>query len=143
MRLATVEATASAITTMNNRSLPGASQPLIVRFAESTEEKAARQRRREAQALQRSLNGGHGGHGGMRAPAAAPANGADRSPVTPAELQHVLAALSLGGGLPSLAPQSPPPQMHGFQAQAQSSVCIQGERSGGGSKCSGAPLGCI
>ena len=117
MRLASVEAAAAAIAGLNNRTLAGASQPLIVRFAESAQEKAERQRRREAQALQRGLSAG--------AAAAAATSGGVASP---ADLQQLLAALSLGGGLPAAPAPPAAPQLAG--PPALSSVCIQGEARG-------------
>lgn len=124
VRMASVEAAERAITTLNNSTPPGAVQSLIVRFAESAAEKAARLSRREAKTLQR-LGGGMGlAANGMAAGSAA-------------QLQQALSALSLGGGAPAagglpaapLRNQLPPaplvPQL--YQPQVLSSICIKGE----------------
>ena len=125
VRMASLEAAERAITTLNNSTPPGAVQSLIVRFAESAAEKAARLSRREAKTLQR-LGGGIG----------LAANGVGAAG-SAAQLQQALSALSLGSGgagaagLPTapLRNQLPPaplvPQL--YQPQVLSSICIKGE----------------
>lgn len=124
VRMASLEAAERAITTLNNSTPPGAVQSLIVRFAESAAEKAARLSRREAKTLQR-LGGGIG----------LAANGVGAAG-SAAQLQQALSALSLGSGgagaagLPTapLRNQLPPaplvPQL--YQPQVLSSICIKG-----------------
>jgi hypothetical protein len=117
--MASLEASDRAIAALNNSTPPGAVQSLIVRFAESAAEKAARLSRREAKSMQRVVNGNgmlpNGMHGmGL---------GAD-------QLQQALSALSLsnggmGGGMSSLPPAPLVPQ--GYQPQVLSSICVKGE----------------
>ena len=81
VRMASVEAADRAINTLNNSTPPGGVQSLIVRFAESPTEKAARLTRRERQqllqrtGLQAALSGG----------------------LDPMQLQQAIAALSMNG----------------------------------------------
>ncbi len=124
VRMASLEAAERAINSLNNSTPPGAVQSLIVRFAESAAEKAARLSRREAKTLQRLGGGMALGTNGVAAGSAA-------------QLQQALSALSLGGGaqgqpgLPAapLRNQLPPaplvPQL--YQPQVLSSICIKGE----------------
>lgn len=123
-----MEASERAIAALNNSTPPGAVQSLIVRFAESAGEKAARLQRREAKTMQRMGGGGPGGglngglHGGL--------NGLHG--LGPEQLQQALSALQLGGaaalqpaGLRSqLAPAPLVPQS--YQPQVLSSICIKG-----------------
>lgn len=127
MRMASLEAAERAIAALNNSTPPGAVQSLIVRFAESAAEKAARLSRREAKSLQRlgaassalppQLNGGIA------------ALGAD-------QLQQALSALSLGSAMPQgagLRSQLPPAPLvpQSYQPQVLSSICIKGVCVGG------------
>ncbi len=121
--MASLEAAERAITALNNSTPPGAVQSLIVRFAESVAEKAARLHRREAKSLQRlgAANGALPGqlNGGIAA------LGAD-------QLQQALSALSLGGAMPQAAAvrsQLPPAPLvpQSYQPQVLSSICIKGE----------------
>lgn len=121
--MASLEAAERAITALNNSTPPGAVQSLIVRFAESAAEKAARLHRREAKSLQRlgAANGALPGqlNGGVAA------LGAD-------QLQQALSALSLGGAMPQAAAvrsQLPPAPLvpQSYQPQVLSSICIKGE----------------
>lgn len=122
VRMASLEAAERAIAALNNSTPPGAVQSLIVRFAESAAEKAARLSRREAKSLQRlgaassalppQLNGGIA------------ALGAD-------QLQQALSALSLGSAMPQgagLRSQLPPAPLvpQSYQPQVLSSICIKG-----------------
>ena len=126
--MASLEASERAITALNNSTPPGAVQSLIVRFAESAAEKAARLSRREAKSLQRMRVVPNGMHSGSPFDGMAGGLGPDH-------LQQALSALSLGG-MPqaaALRSQLPPPPLvpQAYQPQMLSSICIKGERSGG------------
>ena len=121
VRMASLEAADRAIAALNNSTPPGAVQSLIVRFAESAAEKAARLSRREAKSMQRlgtnSVNG---------------------VSLVPDQLQQALSAFSLGGGMGGLSPQAaalrtqlPPAPLvpQSYQPQVLSSICIKGEPS--------------
>lgn len=140
VRMAATTDALAAVQALNNSSPAGAPQSLVVRFAETPDEKAERQRRREATALQR-LQGPTGCAPPSDAALAASTAASGLAPpvcmappmcVPPsmglppsAELQHALAALGLGssnGTTPSLmsfVPVSPAPCQ-------PSSVCVQG-----------------
>lgn len=128
VRMASTEASDRAIAVLNNSTPPGAVQSLIVRFAESPAEKAARLSRRERQQLlQRS---------GLQGVLSGGLN------LDPAQLQQALAALSMNGlglqaGTTQLAglgahmrPAPPiasaPLVMQQYQPAVSSSVCIKG-----------------
>lgn len=129
--MATVEASARAIAALNSSLLPGASQPLIVRFAESAEEKAARHRRREAMRLQRVAGGGAGGCS-AELPAMAGAVGGVGMPASdglaPGQLQQALAALRLGRSSAGAAAEfaASAPVQPAFGLHAPTTICIQG-----------------
>eukprot|EP00887_Chlorella_sp_A99_P007204 scaffold2.g7204.t1 len=131
VRMASVEAAERAITALNNTTPPGAVQTLIVRYAESAAEKAARLSRREMQSLQRA-----------GAPPAAGAAGLTpliNGVALPGEqqLHQTLSALSLNGGVHAAAvaaaaaglrPPMPPAPLvpQPYHPAVQSSVCIKG-----------------
>jgi RNA recognition motif-containing protein len=133
VRMASTEAAERAIQSLNNSSPPGCAQSLIVRFAESPAEKAARlsRRERQQQMLQR----------GVLQPSLAAGLGA----LDPMQIQQALAALSLNGlpltaagasmpgngqaGVPRMPPAVGPagaglPPV--YQAPVQSSICVKG-----------------
>ncbi|PSC71712.1 voltage-gated ion channel superfamily isoform A [Micractinium conductrix] len=123
VRMASLEASERAITALNNSTPPGAVQSLIVRFAESAAEKAARLSRREAKSLQRMRVVPNGMHSGSPFDGMAGGLGPDH-------LQQALSALSLGG-MPqaaALRSQLPPPPLvpQAYQPQMLSSICIKG-----------------
>ena len=135
VRMASIEAADRAINSLNNTTPPGGMQPLIVRFAESSGEKAARLSRRERQQfLQRNGFAADLGLGGL-----------DQM-----QLQQAMAALGLsgmggngmpnggggagnammransgglGGGGGGMGGSVAPPQ---YQAAVQSSICVKG-----------------
>ena len=135
VRMASIEAADRAINSLNNTTPPGGMQPLIVRFAESSGEKAARLSRRERQQfLQRNGFAADLGLGGL-----------DQM-----QLQQAMAALGLsgmggngmpnggggagnammransgglGGGGGGMGGGGAPPQ---YQAAVQSSICVKG-----------------
>ena len=126
--MASVEAAERAINALTNTTPPGGMQSLIVRFAESAAEKAARLSRRERQQLlQRNGFGGDVNLGGL----------------DPLQLQQAMTALALTGGLgvpngvgmphgggmlrgtnPGMGP--PPMVAQQYQAAVQSSICVKG-----------------
>lgn len=128
VRMASIEAAERAINALNNSTPPGGMQSLIVRFAESATEKAARLSRRERQQLlQRNGFGADmNGLGGL----------------DPLQLQQAMTALALGGlAVPngsSMAPAgtmlrgsngnlaSAPMVAQQYQAAVQSSICVKG-----------------
>ncbi|KAI3430894.1 hypothetical protein D9Q98_009303 [Chlorella vulgaris] len=110
VRMASIEASDRAIAALNNSTPPGAVQSLIVRFAESAAEKAARLTRREAKGLQRMAAAGGATQPGM---------GAD-------QLQQALSALSMGGCMSGLSPPPAPLVPQAYQPQVLSSICIKG-----------------
>ena len=131
--MASLEASERAIVALNNTTPPGAVQSLIVRFAESAAEKAARLSRREAKNLQRT------GSSGL------PAMGLSGASLglAPDQLSYTLSALNLGSvnalaGLPAatqlasaaaaVRPQLPPAPLvpQSYQPQVLSSICVKG-----------------
>lgn len=127
--MASLEASERAISALNNSTPPGAVQSLIVRFAESAAEKAARLSRREAKSLQRMSGGMNGTAGAAGGPLPGqPLNG--MGGLGPDQLQQALSALSLGG-MPqaaALRTQLPPAPLvpQSYQPQVLSSICIKG-----------------
>jgi hypothetical protein len=84
VRMASVPASERAISALNNATPPGALQSLVVRFAESPAEKAARLMRRERQ------------HAAAHGDPLAGALAGGLAGMDAAQLQHALAALSVG-----------------------------------------------
>ena len=138
VRMASIEAADRSITALNNSTPPGGMQSLIVRFAESASEKAARLSRRErAQLLQRNGNGlpdpqALGGLDQMQLQQAMAALGLGGAgmPGAPQALPNAAAAAAAGlmrqmppsglGPIPPMAPAQP------FQQAVQSSICVKG-----------------
>ena len=132
VRMASLEAADRAINALNNNTPPGAVQSLIVRFAESATEKAARLTRREAKNLQRV--GGSAAGGGSSGSLLSSSGGNGAGGLAPDTLQQALSALTLGGSVAGLAsglrgplPAAPlVPQS--YQPQVISSICVKGKR---------------
>lgn len=128
--MASLEAAERAITALNNSTPPGAVQSLIVRFAESAAEKAARLQRREAKTMQRLGAGGGAAAAGLNGALPGGLNGLNG--LGPEQLQQALSALSLGGAAAlqpaALRSQLPPAPLvpQGYQPQVLSSICIKG-----------------
>jgi RNA recognition motif-containing protein len=126
VRMATVEASERAIGSLGGLIPPGAIQPLVVRFAESATEKAARLMRREKQQMQR----GNGAKG--NAPLEQLLVGLQGLGLGPERLQHALASLQEGGmvhGLPSARQPiiaSPPLLPQHKMSAVLSSICVKG-----------------
>jgi hypothetical protein len=131
VRMASIEAAERAISALNNSTPPGGMQSLIVRYAESAQEKSARLTRRERQQLlQRNGLGGDLNLGNL----------------DPMQLQQAMAALGLGGrvgpGSAAAAAAAAASLMHAsngglgasgtpiipqqYQAAVQSSICVKG-----------------
>lgn len=126
VRMATIDSAGSAITALNNFTPPGAVQSLIVRFAESATEKAARVSRRERQQLLQ--------HGNIQGALSSGTSGT----LEQLQLQQAINALGLDGlslvpseTLPGLVAnnrsavsigQMQPPHL----VSVQSSVCVKG-----------------
>lgn len=140
VRMASVEAAERAITALNNTTPPGAVQTLIVRYAESAAEKAARLSRREKQTLQRT--GTPTGLSPVVSGLALPAE---------QQLHQTLSALSLNGGsvhaaaavmaqAAGLRAAMPPAPLvpQPYHPAVQSSVCIKGGCSRFSSPCTSA-----
>lgn len=121
VRMASVEAADRAIAALNNTTASGAMQSLVVRFAESAAEKAARLTRREAKSLQRLPSGG-----GLQLRPSGPAGA-----LQPDQLQQALSALGLGS-LHQVAALRPQPAVvpQPYQPQVLSSVCVKGLPAG-------------
>jgi hypothetical protein len=127
VRMASIEAAERAINALNNSTPPGGMQSLIVRYAESAQEKSARLTRRERQQLlQRNGLGSDFNLGNL----------------DPMQLQQAMAALGLGGlagkldaanlmragsgsngGLGGAGAAMIPQQ---YQTAVQSSICVKG-----------------
>lgn len=124
--MASLEASERAIQSLNNSTPPGAVQSLIVRFAESAAEKAARLSRREAKTLQR-FGGPPGGPAGFALPGGNGLNGmgGGLGGLASEQLQQALNALSLGGAAGLQLPPAPlVPQS--YQPQVLSRICVKG-----------------
>lgn len=126
IRMASIEAAERAISALNNSTPPGGMQSLIVRYAESAQEKSARLTRRERQQLlQRNGLGADFNLGNL----------------DPMQLQQAMAALGLGGlagagGAAAAAAAAAASLMRAgsgapmipqqYQAAVQSSICVKG-----------------
>lgn len=124
VRMASIEAAERAINALNNSTPPGGMQSLIVRYAESAQEKSARLTRRERQQLLQRNGLGDLNLGNL----------------DPIQLQQAMAALGLGGragsggaapslmhaGSSGLGASGAPIIPQQYQAAIQSSICIKG-----------------
>jgi len=120
VRMASIEASERAINALNNVTPPGGVQSLIVRFAESPAEKAARLTRRERQQIMQRT-GLQSMSGGLAS-------------LDPLQLQQTIAALSLNSmampqgqaGLRAGPLAGAPMVSSQYHPVVQSSICIKG-----------------